>query len=61
MNLKITITCHASNDDWDFAGLLDDRKLDLYTKEEIISLLMEDATFLLKTATFDIKEDKNSL
>jgi hypothetical protein len=50
-----------SDDDWDISGLLDERKLDTYTKEEIVALILEDAAYLLRDATFDIKEDKDSL
>jgi len=61
MNLKLTISCKMSDDDWDISGLLDERKLDAYTKEEIVALILEDAAYLLRDATFDIKEDKDSL
>lgn len=62
MNLKVTLTFIATEEDWDISSILDGRKLsDRNVFEDIKKTLSEDVDYIFKNSDIDIKEDKDSL
>jgi hypothetical protein len=62
MNLKVTITFIATEEDWDISSILDGRKLsDRGVEDDIKQALMDDTDYILKNSDIIIKEDKDSL
>lgn len=63
MNLKVTISFIATEEDWDVSTIIDGRKLiDRGVIDDIKSALMEDPIYVLKNSDIiDIKLDKESL
>lgn len=62
MNLKVTITFIATEEDWDISSILDGRKItERGVAEDIKTALMEDPSYVLTNSDIIIKEDKDSL
>jgi hypothetical protein len=64
MNLKVTLTFIASEEDWSIITLLEDHIKNLSSEEakEIVrETLLEDATYVIKNADISIKQDHNSI
>jgi hypothetical protein len=62
MNLKVTITFIATEEDWDISSILDGRKLsDRGVEDDIKRALMDDPDYIIKNSDIIIKEDKDSL
>lgn len=64
MNLKVTFSFIATEEDWDIASLLENCEGGIHSDEaiEIIrTALMEDATYVIKHASISLKQDQSSL
>jgi len=62
MNLKVTITFIATDEDWDISTILDGRKYtDVGVDDDIREALLEDPAYVLKNSEILIKEDKKSI
>lgn len=64
MNLKVTLTFIASEEDWSIITLLEEHIKNLSSEEakEIVrETLLEDATYVIKNADISIKQDHNSI
>ena len=64
MNLKVTITFIATEDDWNISDLLQDCNGDIHTDEAIDIIktaLLDDAKYVIQNASISIKQDHDSL
>lgn len=62
MNLKVTITFIATEEDWDISSILDGRRPSEHgVIDDIKSALLEDPAYILQISDIAIKEDKESL
>lgn len=62
MNLKVTITFVATEEDWDISSILNGRKpTDIGVAEDIKAALMQDGNYVITLSDIIIKEDKDSL
>lgn len=62
MNIQVTITFTAFEEDWDIEKILDGRSLtDPDVQLDLISTLMEDPEYILGKCEFSFKEDKKTI
>ena len=62
MNIQVTITFTAFDEDWDIDKIVDGRSLlDPDVKLDLIAALMEDPEFILKKCDFSFKEDRKTI
>jgi hypothetical protein len=62
MNIQVTITFTAFDEDWDIEKIVDGRSLsDQDVKQDLIAALMEDPEFILGKCDFSFKEDKEKI
>ena len=62
MNIQVTITFTAFEEDWDIEKILDGRSLiDPDVRLDLISTLMEDPEYILGKSEFSFKEDKKAI
>ena len=62
MNIQVTITFTAFEEDWDIEKILDGRSLtDPDVQLDLISTLMEDPEYILGKCKFSFKEDKKAI
>jgi len=56
MNIKVTITKVLDDTTWGFSDLLNGRRLDNYTREEIKELIMEDYSEIIEDGVWTIEK-----
>jgi len=62
MNLKVTLTFIATEEDWDISAILDGRKhTDVGVEDDVKMALLEDPMYVLKNSEISIKEDKKTI
>ena len=62
MNIQVTITFTAFDEDWDIDKIVDGRSLsDKIVQQDLIAVLKEDPEYILQNCDFSFKEDKKSL
>lgn len=62
MNLQVTISFTAFEEDWDIEKIVGNRSLsDPILVQELIDLLKEDPDYILENASFTFKEDRKSI
>lgn len=62
MNIQVTITFTAFDEDWDIDKIVDGRSLlDKIVQQDLIAVLKEDPEYILHNCDFSFKEDKKSL
>lgn len=62
MNLQVTITFVAYEEDWDISQIVGKRSIkDKQTIQDIVDALKSDADYVLQNADFEIKIDSHSI
>lgn len=62
MNIQVTITFTAFDEDWDIDKIVDGRSLlDKNVQQDLIAALKEDSGYILENCDFSFKEDRKSL
>ena len=62
MNILVTISFTAFDEDWDIDKIVDGRSLqDPTVKQDLIAVLREDPEYILQNCDFTFKEDRTTV
>lgn len=64
MNLKVTLSFIATEDDWDISSLLENCEKGIHSDEAIDIIkkaLLEDARYVIQLSSISLKHDQDSL